>query len=82
MLIRTPVSRCFCTESEDRAREYCDMGTAVEGSALLDMSKPIDVPLLDNTVQAFYGAGSNEEVSCNRAQPLLFPPATKLFRAP
>lgn len=39
------------------------MGTAVDGgSALLDMSKPIDVPLLDNTVQAFYGAGSNEEV--------------------
>ncbi|KAK9798116.1 hypothetical protein WJX73_000475 [Symbiochloris irregularis] len=37
------------------------MGTAVESKTLLDMSKPIDVPLLDNTVQAFYGAGSAEE---------------------
>lgn len=38
------------------------MGTAVESKSLLDMSQPIDVPLLDNTVQAFYGAGSAEEV--------------------
>lgn len=29
---------------------------------LLDYSQPIDVPLLDATVAAFYGAGSNEEV--------------------
>lgn len=39
------------------------MAIAVQSSPLLDMSKPIDVNLLDNTVQAFYGAGSNEEVS-------------------
>ena len=30
---------------------------------LLDLSQPIDVPLLDATVAAFYGAGSNEEVT-------------------
>lgn len=29
---------------------------------LLDLSQPIDVTLLDATVGAFYGAGSNEEV--------------------
>lgn len=29
---------------------------------LLDLSQPIDVPLLDATVAAFYGAGSKEEV--------------------
>ena len=32
------------------------------GSALLDFSQPLDVSLLDATVAAFYGAGSNEEV--------------------
>ncbi|BDA47056.1 Exportin-1 [Coccomyxa sp. Obi] len=30
-------------------------------AGLLDYSQPIDVPLLDATVAAFYGAGSNEE---------------------
>lgn len=30
---------------------------------LRDLSKPIDVPLLDATVAAFYGTGSKEEVS-------------------
>jgi exportin-1 len=29
---------------------------------LLDFSQPMDVALLDATVAAFYGAGSNEEV--------------------
>ena len=29
---------------------------------LLDFSQPMDVPLLDATVAAFYGAGSTEEV--------------------
>jgi hypothetical protein len=29
---------------------------------LLDFSQPFDVPLLDATVNAFYGAGSNDEV--------------------
>lgn len=29
---------------------------------LRDLSKPIDVPLLDATVAAFYGTGSKEEV--------------------
>ena len=38
------------------------MGTAVEASALLDMSKPINVPLLDNLVHAFYQADSPEQV--------------------
>lgn len=33
---------------------------------LLDLSQPIDVPLLDATVAAFYGTGSKEEVSFNR----------------
>lgn len=28
---------------------------------LLDLSQPIDVPLLDATVAAFYGTGSKEE---------------------
>ena len=31
-------------------------------AALLDFSQPMDVALLDRTVAAFYGAGSNEEV--------------------
>lgn len=30
---------------------------------LRDLSHPIDVPLLDATVAAFYGTGSKEEVS-------------------
>lgn len=30
---------------------------------LLDFSQPLDVPLLDATVTAFYGAASTEEVS-------------------
>jgi hypothetical protein len=29
---------------------------------LLDFSAPLDVALLDSTVNAFYGAGSNQEV--------------------
>ena len=29
---------------------------------LLDFSQPFDVPLLDATINAFYGAGSNDEV--------------------
>lgn len=29
---------------------------------LRDLSQPIDVPLLDATVAAFYGTGSKEEV--------------------
>lgn len=32
---------------------------------LRDLSQPIDVPLLDATVAAFYGTGSKEEVSPN-----------------
>ena len=36
------------------------MGAAA-GASLLDMSKPLDIPLLDSTVNAFYG-GSAEEV--------------------
>lgn len=36
---------------------------AAEAAArLLDLNQPIDVDLLDATVAAFYGAGSNEEV--------------------
>lgn len=32
---------------------------------LRDLSQPIDVPLLDATVAAFYGTGSKEEVIHN-----------------
>jgi len=31
-------------------------------SPLLDFKQPFDVPLLDTTIKAFYGAGSNQEV--------------------
>ncbi len=31
-------------------------------SPLLDFKQPFDVPLLDATIKAFYGAGSNQEV--------------------
>jgi hypothetical protein len=33
---------------------------------LLDFAQPLDVSLLDSTVNAFYGAGSNQEVSAMR----------------
>ena len=60
---RSPQGHHFLTRSSQVAfTSGAVMGTAVERSALLDMSKPIDVPLLDTTVTAFYGAGSNEEV--------------------
>lgn len=32
---------------------------------LRDLSQPIDVPLLDATVAAFYGTGSKQEVGHN-----------------
>ena len=35
---------------------------------LLDFSQPMDVALLDATVAAFYGAGSNEEVREERTR--------------
>jgi hypothetical protein len=37
---------------------------AVEATVkkLLNFSEPVDVALLDATVNAFYGAGSNEQV--------------------
>ena len=38
------------------------MGAAAKAS-LLDMSKPLDISLLDSTVSTFYG-GSAEEVRC------------------
>jgi hypothetical protein len=46
------------------------MAAAANGAAspeavavkLLDFSQPLDVALLDSTVNAFYGAGSNQEV--------------------
>jgi exportin-1 len=34
---------------------------------LLDFSQPFDVPLLDATVAAFYGASSGEEVRARAA---------------
>lgn len=34
----------------------------VMAEKLRDLSQPIDVPLLDATVAAFYGTGSKEEV--------------------
>lgn len=39
---------------------------------LRDLSKPIDVALLDATVAAFYGTGSKEEV-------IIFDQETKTF---
>lgn len=35
---------------------------AMAAEKLRDLSQPIDVPLLDATVAAFYGTGSKEEV--------------------
>ena len=32
---------------------------------LLNLAEPLDVALLDRTVTAFYGAGSNDEVRGN-----------------
>jgi len=39
-------------------------GSAVDATVakLLNYAEPLDVALLDATVDAFYGAGSNEEV--------------------
>lgn len=39
-------------------------GSAVDATVakLLNYSEPLDVALLDATINAFYGAGSNEEV--------------------
>ena len=36
---------------------------------LLDFAQPLDVAVLDATVNAFYGAGSNEEVSVSPPRP-------------
>jgi hypothetical protein len=36
---------------------------------LRDLSQPIDVPLLDATVSAFYGTGSKEEVTTFSVSP-------------
>lgn len=40
-------------------------GVASPAAKLLDFSQPLDVPLLDATVTAFYGAASPEEVQCS-----------------
>ena len=37
---------------------------------LRDLSRPIDVPLLDATVAAFYGTGSSDEVTAPPLNPL------------
>ncbi len=37
-------------------------GPEAVAAKLLDFSQPLDVALLDSTVNAFYGAGSNQEV--------------------
>ena len=43
-------------------------------SALLDFSRPLDVPLLDATVNLFYTSTNNEEVRCwRRLEPLTRP---------
>lgn len=39
-----------------------DLRLGVMAERLRDLSQPIDVPLLDATVAAFYGTGSKEEV--------------------
>lgn len=44
---------------------------------LRDLSQPIDVALLDATVDAFYGTGSKEEVRSSAPHPILLPPALK-----
>lgn len=36
---------------------------AMAAEKLRDLTQPIDVPLLDATVSAFYGTGSKEEVT-------------------
>jgi exportin-1 len=36
---------------------------------LRDLSQPVDVPLLDATVAAFYGTGSKEEVTTFSVSP-------------
>jgi hypothetical protein len=36
---------------------------------LLNFAEPLDVALLDSTVNAFYGAGSNQEVRLRQALP-------------
>ena len=37
---------------------------------LRDLSRPIDVPLLDATIAAFYGTGSSDEVTAPPLNPL------------
>lgn len=37
-------------------------GPGAPASPLLDFKQPFDVTLLDATIKAFYGAGSNQEV--------------------
>ncbi|RWW77936.1 hypothetical protein BHE74_00013866, partial [Ensete ventricosum] len=46
---------------------------------LRDLSKPIDVTLLDATVAAFYGTGSKEEVGFSLVRGVLFGSVTFAF---
>lgn len=38
------------------------MSIEAAAARLLDLSQPIDVPLLESTVNYMYGAGTNEQV--------------------
>lgn len=51
-------------------------------AALLDFSKPLEVSLLDATVNAFYGAGSNDEVRGMTGCPQGPSPLHSAMRAP
>jgi hypothetical protein len=46
---------------------------------LRDLSRPIDVPLLDATVAAFYGTGSSEEVTAPPLNPFNAADVTRLL---
>ena len=48
--------------SEMAAPNGAVAGPEAVAAKLLDFSQPLDVVLLDSTVNAFYGAGSNQEV--------------------
>ena len=43
---------------------------AMAAEKLRDLSRPIDVPLLDATVAAFYGTGSSDEVTAPPPEPV------------
>jgi hypothetical protein len=62
---RVPVPlppRTFPPDPRRRFQKLLPSAAAAMADKLRDLSQPIDVPLLDATVTAFYGTGSKEEV--------------------